>query len=112
MTHKVAINGLGRIGRAALKIIIEEPALELTAINDLVPLDNLVYLLRYDSAYGRYERNVVTERDHLIVDGQKIKVLQEKDPTQLPWKEMEVALVFECTGVFTKKEADRLSLWI
>jgi len=104
MKHKVAINGLGRIGRAALKIIREDPGLELTAVNDLVPLENLVYLLRYDSVYGRYEREVRPEGGHLTVGGEKVTFLQEKDPAQLPWKEMEVDLVFECTGVFTEKE--------
>jgi len=104
MKHKVAINGLGRIGRAVLKIIREEPGLELTAINDLIPLDNLVYLLKYDSAYGRYERDIVAEDGHLVVGGEKIRVFQEKDPVQLPWRELDVSLVFECTGVFTQKE--------
>jgi glyceraldehyde 3-phosphate dehydrogenase len=101
---KAAINGLGRIGRAALKIILDRDNLELVAVNDLVPVSNLAYLLKYDSVYGRYDRDVSYEGNTLIVDGTKIKVTSEKDPGNLPWKDMEVDVVFECTGVFTKKE--------
>jgi glyceraldehyde 3-phosphate dehydrogenase len=100
----VAINGLGRIGRAALKIILDTPGLDLLAINDLVPVDNLAYLLKYDSAYGRYDKNVNENGKDLIIDGKSYKVLHEKDPADLPWKDMDIDLVFECTGVFTKRE--------
>ena len=100
----VAINGLGRIGRAALKIILDTPGLDLLAINDLVPVDNLAYLLKYDSAYGRYNKNVNENGKDLIIDGKSYKVLHEKDPADLPWKELDIDLVFECTGVFTKRE--------
>ncbi|MFP4483293.1 MAG: type I glyceraldehyde-3-phosphate dehydrogenase [Spirochaetaceae bacterium] len=101
---KVAINGLGRIGRATLKIIEETPDLELVAVNDLVPPDNLAYLLQYDSVYGRYEKKVSHDSESLVVDGKKIRVLSEKDPANLPWSDMGVDLVFECTGLFTKQE--------
>ncbi len=101
---KVAINGLGRIGRATLKIIEETPDLELVAVNDLVPPDNLAYLLQYDSVYGRYQKKVSHDSDSLIIDGKKIRVLSEKDPASLPWSDMGVDLVFECTGLFTKQE--------
>ncbi len=101
---KVAINGLGRIGRATLKIILDNQDLELVAINDLVPVDNLAYLLKYDSVYGRYEKKVETDGENLIIDGKKIKVLSEKDPTNLPWADLGIDLVFECTGFFTNKE--------
>lgn len=100
---KVAINGLGRIGRATLKQVLETPALELVATNDLAPLDNLVYLLKYDTVYGRYEKTVDSEGNHLIVNGQTYPFLSETDPSQLPWRELEVDLVFECTGVFTHR---------
>jgi len=100
----VAINGLGRIGRAALKIILDTPGLDLLAINDLVPVDNLAYLLKYDSAYGRYNKNVNENGKDLIIDGKSYKVLHEKDPADLPWKDLDIDLVFECTGVFTKRE--------
>jgi glyceraldehyde 3-phosphate dehydrogenase len=101
---KVAINGLGRIGRAAFKIILETPALELVAINDLIPIDNLVYLLKYDTVYGKYEKRVTGDDNNLIVEGKKYRVFSEKDPAQLPWDELRVDIVFECTGIFTKME--------
>jgi len=101
---RVAINGLGRIGRATFKIIEESPELELVAVNDLVPPDNLAYLLQYDSVYGRYEKKVTSGENALHVDGREIRVLSEKDPSNLPWKDMNVDLVFESTGLFTKKE--------
>lgn len=101
---RIAINGLGRIGRAALKIALDMPDLELVAINDLVPPDNLAYLLRYDTAYGRYNRSVEAQEDKLIIDGQSYPVFSEKDPAQLPWGDMNVDVVLECTGVFTKRE--------
>lgn len=101
---KVAINGLGRIGRATLKIILDHDDFELVAVNDLVPLSNLAYLLKYDTVYGRYEKEVKHDADSLTVGGHKIKVLNEKDPEKLPWKDLGVELVFESTGIFTKQE--------
>ncbi len=101
---KVGINGMGRIGRAALKIILENPELELVAVNDLMPIDNLVYLLRYDTVYGRYPKKVEGSGDALMVDGKKYKFFSQKDPTQLPWGALGVEVVFECTGVFTRRE--------
>ena len=101
---KVAINGLGRIGRAASKIILGTPVLELVAVNDIVPIENLAYLLKYDTVYGKYASRVKVVRDTLVVGGKPIKVFQEKDPAQLPWEALEVDVVFECTGVFTQKE--------
>ncbi|MGQ9689494.1 MAG: type I glyceraldehyde-3-phosphate dehydrogenase [Desulfobaccales bacterium] len=100
----VAINGMGRIGRAALKIIFDSTNLNLVAVNDLMPLDNLVYLLKYDTVYGRYHRKVTMQDGNLVVDGKTIKFLSVKDPAQLPWKEMGIDLVFESTGVFTNTE--------
>jgi len=101
---KVAINGLGRIGRATLKIILDGQDLEVVAVNDLVPVDNLAYLLKYDSVYGRYEKNVETDSENLIIDGKKIRVLSERDPANLPWSDLGIDVVFECTGIFTEKE--------
>jgi glyceraldehyde 3-phosphate dehydrogenase len=98
---KVAINGMGRIGRAALKIILERPELELMAVNDLMPIDNLAYLLNYDTVYGRYQHRVAATGDALKVAGKTIKFLSERDPAQLPWKALGVDIVFECTGLFT-----------
>jgi glyceraldehyde 3-phosphate dehydrogenase len=101
---KVAINGLGRIGRATMKILIDNPDLELVAVNDLIPAEGLAYLLEYDSVYGHYEKGVGTEGEDLRVEDKVYKVLHEKNPANLPWKDMGIDLVFECTGLFTKKE--------
>lgn len=99
-----AINGLGRIGRAALKIILDTPELNLVAANDVATAENLAYLLRYDTVYGRYEKPVKTGDGQLIVAGQPIRLLSENDPAKLPWRDLEIDLVFECTGRFTKRE--------
>lgn len=101
---KLAINGLGRIGRAAFKIILETPQLELVAVNDIVPTDNLAYLLKYDTVYGRYEKTVESDEKHLIVDGKKYPAYNMKDPVQLPWNDLGVDIVIESTGVFTTLE--------
>lgn len=100
---RVAINGLGRIGRAALKIIQEQPDLELVAVNDLTAPDGLAYLLKYDTVYGRYEKEVRQEAGQLVVGGHAIRALQERAPEKLPWGDLGVELVFECTGVFTAR---------
>lgn len=100
---RVAINGLGRIGRATLKIVLDTPELELIGINDLLPPDNLAYLLKYDSVYGRYEREVDASERSVTVDGKEYRIFNEKDPAQLPWAELEIDIVFECTGIFREK---------
>ncbi len=104
MAVKVAINGLGRIGRAAFKVIMDTPELELVAVNDIAALENMVYLLKYDTVYGRYERSVEAADGKILVDGKEIAYLSEKDPTKLPWGALGVELVFESTGIFTKQE--------
>jgi glyceraldehyde 3-phosphate dehydrogenase len=104
MASKVAINGLGRIGRAALKLALEQPQLELVAVNELGSLENMVYLLKYDSVYGRYERQVDAVDGKLVIDGRPLVYLSERDPGRLPWGELEVDLVLECTGRFTERE--------
>jgi glyceraldehyde 3-phosphate dehydrogenase len=101
---KVAINGLGRIGRATLKIIQETPELELVAVNDIIPTENIVYLLKYDTPYGRYDKPVHIDGNNLIVGDRSIRLFSERDPGQLPWRELQIDFVFECTGVFTKRE--------
>src|SRR5665648_295676 len=101
---KVAINGMGRIGRAALKIVMDRPDLELVAVNDLMDLDNLVYLLNYDTVYGVYKHRVAISGDNLVVNGKSIKFLSIKDPAQLPWKDLGVEIALECTGLFTQAE--------
>jgi len=100
---KIAINGFGRIGRAALKIAMDTKGAQIVAINDLTDTRTLAYLLRYDTVYGRYNRKVSYDDKNLIVDGKKIPVFAEKDPSKLPWKKLGVDVVLECTGFFTKK---------
>jgi glyceraldehyde 3-phosphate dehydrogenase len=104
MKTRVAINGFGRIGRNAFKIAFARDDIEIVAINDLTDTKTLAYLLKHDSNYGTYDRDVSHDDTHLIVDGQKVAVLAEKDPTALPWKDMNVELVIESTGFFTDKE--------
>jgi glyceraldehyde 3-phosphate dehydrogenase len=105
MASKVAINGLGRIGRAALKLVLDQPQLELVAVNEIGSLDNMVYLLKYDTVYGRYERQVDAVDGKLVIDGQPLVYLSERDPERLPWGDLGVDLVLECTGRFTDREA-------
>jgi glyceraldehyde 3-phosphate dehydrogenase len=100
----VAINGLGRIGRAALKILLDTDGLDLVAVNDIADVDNLAYLLRYDTVYGRYHRTVNAVDGALLIDGTRIAAFAERDPANLPWGDLGVDLVVECTGVF-KDEA-------
>jgi glyceraldehyde 3-phosphate dehydrogenase len=104
MPSKVAINGLGRIGRAALKLAVEQPELELVAVNELGSLENMVYLLKYDTVYGRYERQVEAVDGRLVIDGRPLVYLSERDPERLPWADLGVDLVLECTGRFTARE--------
>ncbi len=100
MKTKVAINGFGRIGRNAFKIAFERSDLEIVALNDLTDTRTLANLLKHDSNYGTYEHEVSFDEQHLIVKGQKIKVLAERDPALLPWKDLEVDVVIESTGFF------------
>jgi len=101
---QIAINGMGRIGRAALKVILDTPGLDVIAVNDLVPVDNIAYLLKYDTVYGIYEKEVTYDDEHLIVDGKKIKYLSNRNPEELPWAENNIEIVIESTGFFTKGE--------
>ena len=101
---KIAINGFGRIGRSAFKIARERSDLEIVAINDLTDTKTLAYLLKHDSNYGEYGRQIDVTEDELIVDGKPVKVLAEKDPTNLPWGEMNIDVVIESTGLFTDKD--------
>ena len=101
---KVAINGFGRIGRNAFKIAFERRDLEIVAVNDLTDTKTLAHLLKYDSSYGTYDRDVSFDDENIIVDGTKIRVLSEKDPAALPWKDMGIDVVIESTGLFTDPE--------
>jgi glyceraldehyde 3-phosphate dehydrogenase len=101
---RVAINGFGRIGRAALKVMLTTPDLEVVAINDLMSVENAAYLLQYDSVYGKYSHKVSFENNHLMVEKNSIEFLSEKDPAKLPWKKLNVEIVIESTGFFTNRE--------
>ena len=100
----IAINGFGRIGRAALKLILEDETMELVAVNHLMTVENAAYLLKYDSVYGIYDKEVKIQENSLVVDGRKIRFLNEKEPANLPWKDMNAEIVIESTGFFTKQE--------
>ena len=97
---RVAINGLGRIGRAFLKIALERSELEVVAVNDLGDLENLAYLLRYDSAYGHYAHPVTVKEKILVVNGHEVCACQEKEPARLPWHDLQIDVVVESTGFF------------
>lgn len=105
MAVKVAINGFGRIGRLAFRLMFGSKDFEIVALNDLTGAADLAYLLKYDSAQGGYKRESVSAKeDAIVVDGKEIKVYAEKDPANLPWKELGVDVVLECTGIFTSEE--------
>jgi glyceraldehyde 3-phosphate dehydrogenase len=101
---KIGINGMGRIGRASLKLILDTPGLELVAVNDIVSIENIAYLLKYDTVYGIYDKEVSIEGNYLVVDGHKVLYNSIRNPEELPWKENEVELVIESTGLFTLQE--------
>ena len=108
MTIRVAINGYGRIGRCILRAIYEykrQDQFNIVAINDLSGIETTAHLTRYDSTHGRFGSEVLVNGDHLVVDGHSIRVIAERDPTALPWKELDVDVVFECTGHFTQRDA-------
>jgi len=104
MVKRVAINGFGRIGRLVTRIATDHPELEIVAINDLVPTDNLAYLLKHDTAHREFQKSISYDENSLTVNGKKITVTAEKDPLNLPWKKLEVDYVVESTGHFTHLE--------
>ena len=102
---RIAINGFGRIGRSTLRALIERGSeLEVVAINDLGAVDDLARLLKFDTTLGRFNHDVETTEDSLVIDGKAIKVFAEKDPAKLPWGELGVDIALESTGRFTKAE--------
>lgn len=103
---KVAINGFGRIGRLFFRQAFDNPGIDIIAINDLGDIENLAYLLKYDTIYGRFNKQIVADKmaGAIIVDGRAVKVLQVKDPVQLPWKDMGVDIAVEATGFFESYE--------
>ncbi len=107
---KVAINGFGRIGRTFFKMAFDNPEFEIVAINDLGDIENLSYLLRYDTAYGRGQYEIITQENALVVDGKEIAFVQERDPKALPWKGMGIDIVIEATGFFASYEKSKMHL--
>ncbi|WP_297954839.1 type I glyceraldehyde-3-phosphate dehydrogenase [uncultured Neisseria sp.] len=103
MSIKVAINGFGRIGRLALRQIIKTEGIEVVAVNDLTPAEMLLHLFKYDSTQGRFQGAVELKEDAIVVDGKEIKVFAKPNPEELPWGELGVDVVLECTGFFTSK---------
>jgi glyceraldehyde 3-phosphate dehydrogenase len=105
MPIRVAINGFGRIGRSILRLLLEkETDIEIIAVNDLVPPENLAYLFKYDSVHGRFSHEVKSGENSIQIRDKKIKIIAEKDPSKLPWKEDSIDVVIESTGLFTKEE--------
>ncbi|NNE55087.1 MAG: hypothetical protein HKN32_03630, partial [Flavobacteriales bacterium] len=101
---KIAINGFGRIGRLAMRRLLNSQEVEIVAINDLTGVDTLAHLFKRDSVHGTFAGNVEVNGGELIVDGHIIKVYSERDPQNLPWNTLEVDLVLECTGVFRDRD--------
>ncbi len=104
MTIRVAVNGLGRIGRCVTRAIFENSKysnIELVAVNGPAPAETQKHLLKYDSIHGRFSKTVEVGENSLIIDGKKVRLFGERDPKKLPWKELEIDVVLECTGIFT-----------
>ena len=101
---KIAINGFGRIGRLVFRLIEEDNYFDIVAINDLSTPEELAYLLKYDTNQRNYNKEITYDEENIIIEGKKVRVYKETDPTNLPWKELGIDLVFECTGKFTKEE--------
>jgi glyceraldehyde 3-phosphate dehydrogenase len=104
MTLNIAINGFGRIGRLVYRLAVVRSDIHVVAINDLVPSDNLAYLLKYDSTHGKFREHIEIEEHALIINGRKTHVLSEKDPEKLPWKDLAIDYVIESTGLFITPE--------
>ncbi len=107
---RIAINGFGRIGRIFFRQAFDNPNLEIVALNDLGTPENLAYLLKYDTVYGNYEKEVGVKNGNLVVDGKELKVFQEKEPAKLPWKDLDIDIVVESTGVFDSYELAKVHL--
>ncbi len=107
---RIAINGFGRIGRSFLKLAEKSDSIEVVAINDLGDIENLAYLLKYDTVYGISDLNIETKDNELIIDGHSIAFLSERDPSKLPWKDMSIDIVLESTGIFASYEKSKVHL--
>ncbi|MBT8255914.1 MAG: type I glyceraldehyde-3-phosphate dehydrogenase [Bacteroidia bacterium] len=102
---KIGINGFGRIGRIAFRVAAQRSNVEIVAINDLLDVDHLAYLLKYDSVHGKYPGSVEVKDGHLVVDGKTVRVSAERDPANLKWGEVGAEIIIDCTGIFTTKES-------
>ena len=107
---KVAINGFGRIGRLAFRLMHELEGVDVVAINDLTDANMLAHLLKYDSTQGRFEKEVIVKEGCFSIDGKEVKVFSDADPKNLPWKELDIDVVLECTGFFVAKEKAQLHI--
>ena len=101
---KIGINGFGRIGRMVFRACLKRENVEVVAINDLLDLDHLAYLLKYDSVHGICDAEIIVENNQLLVDGKNVRITAERDPKQLKWNELDVDVALECTGIFTTLE--------
>ena len=104
MARKIAINGFGRIGRQVFRILHDDPTVDIVAINDLTDPSMLAHLLKYDSVHRRFNADIVLNGSEMVVDGKVVHLSAEKDPSKLPWANLGVELVLECTGIFTSKD--------
>lgn len=104
MVKRIAINGFGRIGRLVLRRALQHKNIQVVAVNDLVPADNLAYLFKHDTVHGKYPKPVRAEGNKLIIDGHEIEVIAEKDPVLLPWAKLKIDYVVESTGRYTHRE--------
>lgn len=104
MPVNIAINGFGRIGRLVFRVAASRPDLHIVAINDIVPCDNLAYLLKFDSTHGRFNGEITTEGETMVVNGKKTAVYSEREPDKLPWHDLNIDFVIESTGLFTSHE--------
>lgn len=109
-TLKIGINGFGRIGRLVFRAIYERPDVEVVGINDLLDVDYIAYLLKYDSVHGTFKGDVQVKDGHLVIDGKTVRITAERDPKNLKWNEIGAKVVAECTGIFTTLETAQYHL--
>jgi len=110
MTTSIAINGFGRIGRMVFRQMIMEDEVNIVAINALYPSDTLAHLIKYDTNHGIFEGEIIAEEDALIVNGKRVKIVSDRDPLNLPWKELGIDIVIEATGKFNARDKAALHL--
>ena len=107
---RIAINGFGRIGRMTTRVLLKNENIEIVAINDLADNATLAHLFKYDSIHGRFDGSISSDEQNLIINKKNIKCLSEKDPLKLPWKELDVDVLLECTGRFTDAKSAQMHI--